>query len=76
MFDPHILLSGDYRDWLLAGLLLSLQLMAITLLLSLPLACGAAMLRLAPTSAVVALTLYTAAYLAVSLAIAGASFLL
>ncbi|WP_308925812.1 amino acid ABC transporter permease [Janthinobacterium sp. J1-1] len=49
MFDPHILLSGDYRDWLLAGLLLSLQLMGITLLLSLPLACGVAMLRLAPS---------------------------
>ena len=48
MFDPHILLSGDYRDWLLAGLLLSLQLMGVTLLLSLPLACGVAMLRLAP----------------------------
>lgn len=49
MFDPHILLSGDYRDWLLAGLLLSLQLMGVTLLLSLPLAAGVAMLRLAPS---------------------------
>lgn len=49
MFDPHILLSGDYRDWLLAGLLLSLQLMGVTLLLSLPLAAGVAILRLAPS---------------------------
>lgn len=51
MFDPHILLSGDYRDWLLSGLRMSLQLMAMTLLLSLPLACGVAMLRLAPSRA-------------------------
>ncbi|MBB5608951.1 MULTISPECIES: amino acid ABC transporter permease [unclassified Janthinobacterium] len=48
-FDLHLLLSGDYHDWLLSGLLLSLQLMGITLLLSLPLACGVAMLRLAPS---------------------------
>ena len=49
MFDLNFLLSGDYRDWLLSGLRLSLQLMGITLLLSLPLACGVAMLRLAPS---------------------------
>ena len=49
MFDPHILLSGDYRDWLWSGLQLSLQLMGLTLLFSLPLACGVAMLRLAPS---------------------------
>lgn len=48
-FDLHLLLSGDYHDWLLSGLLLSLQLMGITLLLALPLACGVAMLRLAPS---------------------------
>ncbi|MBB5369220.1 MULTISPECIES: amino acid ABC transporter permease [unclassified Janthinobacterium] len=48
-FDLHLLLSGDYHDWLLSGLLLSLQLMGITLLLSLPLACGVAILRLAPS---------------------------
>ena len=49
MFDLNFLLSGDYRDWLVSGLLLSLQLMGVTLLLSLPLACGVAMLRLAPS---------------------------
>ena len=49
MFDTTILLSGDYRDWLLAGLQMSLQLMGMTLLLSLPLAAGVAMLRLAPS---------------------------
>ena len=49
MFDLNFLLSGDYRDWLVSGLLLSLQLMGITLLFALPLACGVAMLRLAPS---------------------------
>ena len=49
MFDPQVLLSGDYRDWLLAGLQMSLLLMGVTLLLALPLACVVAMLRLAPS---------------------------
>ncbi len=47
-FDPALLLSGDYRDWLTSGLLLSLQLTAITLLCAVPLAAGVALLRLAP----------------------------
>lgn len=47
-FDLNLLLTGEYHDWLLAGLRLSLELMGMALLLSLPLACAVAMLRLAP----------------------------
>lgn len=47
-FDPQLLLSGTYHDWLLQGLSLSLQLTGITLLLALPLATLVALLRLAP----------------------------
>jgi polar amino acid transport system permease protein len=47
-FDLELLLHGQYHDWLVAGLLVSLQLTAVSLLLSLPLAVGIALLRLAP----------------------------
>ncbi len=43
-----MLLSGRYHDMLLAGLWLSIQLLAVSLALSLPLATGIALLRLSP----------------------------
>lgn len=43
-----MLLSGRYHDMLLAGLWLSIQLLAVSLVLSLPLATGIALLRLSP----------------------------
>lgn len=49
MFDISLLLTGDYRDWLLSGLRVSLELTAITLLLAVPLAAAVALLRLAPS---------------------------
>jgi polar amino acid transport system permease protein len=48
-FDLSLLLTGDYRDWLLAGLELSLLLTVVSLVLSLPLAALVALLRLAPS---------------------------
>lgn len=48
-FNTSLLRSGPYHDMLVAGLQLSLQLLAITLLLALPLAIGIATLRLAPS---------------------------
>ena len=48
VFDPSLVLSGPYRDLLVAGLLLSLELAAITLVFALPLAIGVALLRVAP----------------------------
>jgi polar amino acid transport system permease protein len=45
-FDISLLLAGQYRDWLLAGLAMSLQLLAITLVLAMPLALVVALLRL------------------------------
>ena len=45
-FDFSILLSGRYHDMLWGGLLLSLQLLLITLVLALPLAIGIALMRL------------------------------
>lgn len=47
-FDVSILLSGPYHELLLKGLILSLVLLGITLLLSLPLALLIALLRLSP----------------------------
>ncbi|MDD3786267.1 MAG: amino acid ABC transporter permease [Hydrogenophaga sp.] len=47
-FDVSILLSGPYHELLLKGLILSLVLLGVTLLLSLPLALLIALLRLSP----------------------------
>lgn len=47
-FDVNLLLAGQYHDWLISGLLLSLQLAGITLVLSLPLGAAVALLRLSP----------------------------
>ena len=45
-FDLSLITSGPYHDMLVAGLKLSLQLLAVTLLLALPLALVVAMMRL------------------------------
>jgi polar amino acid transport system permease protein len=50
-FDLSLLLAGEYRDWLLEGLRLSLELTAFALLMGLPLAVAVALLRLAPARA-------------------------
>lgn len=47
--DFQLLLHGQFRDWLLSGFLFSLQITGLTLLLTLPLATGVALLRLAPS---------------------------
>jgi len=47
--DFTLLLHGQYRDWLLAGFLFSLQLTALTLVFALPLSLCIALLRLAPS---------------------------
>lgn len=47
-FDVSILLSGPYHELLLKGLILSLVLLGVTLLLSLPLSLLIALLRLSP----------------------------
>jgi polar amino acid transport system permease protein len=49
-FDYSLLLRGHYHDMLMAGLLLSVQLAAATLVLALPLALLVALLRLAPAA--------------------------
>ena len=49
-FDFSLLLRGQYHDMLVAGLVLSLQLAAVTLVLALPLALLVALLRLAPSA--------------------------
>jgi polar amino acid transport system permease protein len=49
-FDFSLLLQGQYHDMLLAGLALSLQLAAITLVLALPLALLVALMRLSPVA--------------------------
>jgi polar amino acid transport system permease protein len=54
-FDLNLLLSGQYHDWLLAGLRLSLELAATTFVFALPLAIVVALLRLAPNAALRAL---------------------
>ncbi len=45
-FDLSVILSGDYRAWLLAGFVLSVKLTVVTWLLSLPLAAAVALCRL------------------------------
>lgn len=50
-FDFSLLLQGRYHDLLVAGLLLSLELAAATLVFALPLALLVALLRLSPVSA-------------------------
>jgi polar amino acid transport system permease protein len=47
--DFHLLLQGQFRDWLLSGFIFSLQLTALSLALALPLASLVALLRLAPS---------------------------
>lgn len=47
-FDPAVVLTGEFRDWLVSGFVLSLQLAAITWLLALPLATATALVRLSP----------------------------
>ncbi|MET0335792.1 MAG: amino acid ABC transporter permease [Rhizobacter sp.] len=54
-FDLSLLLHGQYHDWLVNGILLSIQLTAATLLLALPLGTVVAMLRLSPVAALRAL---------------------
>ncbi|MDO9357212.1 MAG: amino acid ABC transporter permease [Solirubrobacteraceae bacterium] len=51
IFDYSLLLKGQYHDMLVAGLILSLQLAAATLVFALPLALVIALLRLAPVAA-------------------------
>ncbi len=48
LFDYSLLLTGKYHDMLIAGLLLSLQLLAAALVLALPIALVVALLRLSP----------------------------
>lgn len=48
-FDFSLLLGGKYHDWLLHGVAVSLGLMFVSLLLSLPLAALVALCRLAPS---------------------------
>jgi polar amino acid transport system permease protein len=50
-FDLSLLLTGQYRDWLLEGLRLSLMLTAVALVFALPLAVVVALLRLSPLRA-------------------------
>jgi polar amino acid transport system permease protein len=47
-FDLDLLLRGQYHDWLLSGLWVSLELSGLTLVFALPLAVLVALLRLAP----------------------------
>jgi polar amino acid transport system permease protein len=47
-FDFALLQSGQYHDWLLAGLKLSLELTVCSLALALPIAVAVALLRLSP----------------------------
>nr|WP_145552537.1 amino acid ABC transporter permease [Variovorax boronicumulans] len=51
VFDYTLLLKGQYHDMLVAGLVLSLQLAAATLVFALPVALLVALLRLAPVAA-------------------------
>jgi His/Glu/Gln/Arg/opine family amino acid ABC transporter permease subunit len=48
-FDFSLLLTGEFRAWLVQGFLLSLQLTALTLVFALPLATFIALLRLTPS---------------------------
>ncbi len=47
-FDLSLVLQGQYHDWLIAGLRLSLELAGTTFVLALPLAVAVALLRLSP----------------------------
>jgi polar amino acid transport system permease protein len=47
-FDLSMLLSGQYHEWLVSGVLLSVQLAVITLIFAVPLAIIIATLRMAP----------------------------
>ena len=47
-FDLALLLHGQYHDWLIAGLLVSLKLAGVVFVFALPLAIAVALLRLAP----------------------------
>jgi polar amino acid transport system permease protein len=49
-FDPGLLLSGEYHDWLVRGLVLSLEIAGITWVFAVPLAIVVALLRLAPVA--------------------------
>lgn len=51
LFDFSMLISGPYHQMLVAGMWLSLQLMAVTLLLALPLEMGVALLRISSVAA-------------------------
>ncbi len=54
-FDLALVLHGQYHDWLVAGLRLSLELAGTTFVFALPLAIAVALLRLAPNAALRAL---------------------
>jgi polar amino acid transport system permease protein len=54
-FDLALLLHGQYHDWLVTGLLVSLKLAAVVFVFALPLAVLVALLRLAPSRALRAL---------------------
>jgi len=47
-FDLQLLLHGQYHEWLVAGLLVSLKLAGVTIACALPLAVAIALLRLSP----------------------------
>ncbi|MDH0867855.1 amino acid ABC transporter permease [Mitsuaria sp. GD03876] len=53
--DVAVVLHGQFLSWLAAGVRLSLQLTAVSLLLALPLAVGVALMRLSPWRALSAL---------------------
>jgi len=46
--DFSVVITGEYRDWLVSGFLLSLRLTAVSWVLSLPLATAVALCRLSP----------------------------
>jgi polar amino acid transport system permease protein len=50
-FDFSVVMTGEFRQWLVSGFLLSLRLTIVTLLLSLPLATATALCRLSSVAA-------------------------
>ena len=50
-FDFSVVMTGEFRHWLVSGFLLSLRLTIVTLLLSLPLATATALCRLSSVAA-------------------------
>lgn len=48
-FDFALLAAGQYHDWLVRGFVLSLQILAITWVLALPLSAAIALLRISPS---------------------------